>query len=436
MKRSHGRTSSVMEAPSLNTCSRLSSRAVPKTLIAAAIAGILSATAHAQQAPSSTAQAPSKSTDESKPEMEEVVVTGTMIKRVNAETAEAITIVKTDSLKDQGVENLEQALNTLTSLNPSVNVAGSVGTFSGGGTYADIRGLGRGRTLVLLDGQRIATNAFDGQGVDVNGLPFSAIDTIQVLREGASALYGSDAIGGVINFKTKKNYQGGEVEINFDHPQEAGGGSGQADFTFGHGDLVSDGYNFLVTASYSKQQELQAAQRGFSAQGFDPARGVPNTNFPGSWPGIVLDSDQNLWQSGYPACAGNPQLTTAFGDCSYRYSAATDLLPSSHEISGMAECTTARPANTQVQVQSFWTQSSTTGYSGPMFYFFQMDPTSPYFPTASQLICDRGAANCATPLNLTGTSTTIIDPTRSMRSGPTPTTTATAATSMSSRGFW
>ena len=108
-----------------------------------------------------------------------------------------------------------------------------------------------------------------------------------------------------------------------------------------------------------------------------------------------MDSNGNLWQSGYPACAGNPQLTTYYGDCSYRYSAATDLLPESHEISGMAEFTKALPANNQVQLQYFWTQSEVTGYSGPMFYDFAMNPASPYFPTAGQLICNRGAANCS-----------------------------------------
>jgi iron complex outermembrane receptor protein len=392
-----------MEALSLNTTSRGTLHAVPRTLIAAAIAGILSAAAHAQQAPSTTAD------ESNKPEMEEVVVTGTLIKRVEAETAEAVTILKADALKDQGITNLEQMMNTLTSSNPSVNVAQSIGTFSGGGTYADLRGLGRARTLILLDGQRVAVNAFDGQGVDLNGIPVSAIDTIEVLREGASALYGSDAIGGVINFKTRKNYQGGEVEINFDHPQEAGGGSGQADFTFGHGDLVSDGYNFMVTASYAKQQELRATQRGFSAYGFDPARNAfASTNFPGSWPGIVQDSDGNYYQSGYPTCAGNTQLTTALGDCSYRYSAATDLLPQTRTISGMAEFTKALPANNQVQVQYFWSQSWDNSYSGPMYYDFAMDPTSPYFPTGAGLICDAQVA-CTTPLNLTGISTTQKD---------------------------
>lgn len=379
----------------------------PRRLVASAVAAAMTAAAHAQQAPA-------QSTDDSnKQQMEEVVITGSMLKRVNAETAEAITVLKADSLKEQGIQNIEQAMSTLTSSNTSLNVAQSIGSFSGGGTYADLRGLGRSRTLVLLDGQRLAPNAFDGAGVDVNGVPFSAIDSIQVLREGASALYGSDAIAGVINFITKKNFQGGEIEVSFDHPQKSGGGSGQAEFTFGHGDLAADGYNFMVTGSYHKQQELRATQRAFSAQGFDPVRGVPNTNFPGSWPGLVQDHNSNLWQSGYPDCAGNPQLTTYFGDCSYRYSAATDLLPQAQEISGMASFTKSLPANNQVQVQYFWTQSKVTAYSGPMFYAFTMDPTSPYFPTATQLVCDRGPANCsqATP--------DLVDPIQAIWTDPT-----------------
>jgi iron complex outermembrane recepter protein len=344
-------------------------------------------TVHAQEAQ------PAQPAEE---QLQEVVVTGSMIKRPGAETAEAVTILKADALKDQGIVNVEQVIETLTAATPSVNIATAVGTFSGGGTYANLRHLGNGSTLVLLDGQRLANNAFDGLGVDLSGIPFSAIESVQVLREGASALYGSDAIAGVINFITKKNYQGAEMQVNFDHPQEAGGGSGEADFTIGHGDLASDGYNFMATVSYSKQQELRATQRAFSATGFDPAEGVPNTNYPGSWPGMIQDHNGNLWQSGYPGCAGNPQLTTYFGDCSYRYSAATDLLPESHEISGMAVFTKSLPANNTVGLQYFYSQSEVNAYSGPEFYEFAMDPASPYFPKASQLTCDRGPANCST----------------------------------------
>jgi iron complex outermembrane recepter protein len=357
-----------------------------------------SAAAQAQQAPAVT------TADD---QIQEVIVTGTMIKRTNAETAEAVTIIKADALKDQGIVNVEQALGTLTANTPAITMASAVGSFSGGGTYANLRDLGSSRTLVLLDGQRLAPNAFSGNAVDLSGIPFSAIDQVEVLREGASALYGSDAVAGVVNFITKKNFQGAEVQGNFDHPQEAGGGSGEVDFTAGHGDLKSDGYNILFTATYSKQQELKATQRSFSEYGFYPAQGVANTlNYPGSWPGNVVDSNGELWQSGYPACAGNPQLSEYFGDCSYRYSAATDLIPEHHEMSAMASFTKALPANNQVQLQYFYTQSELTGYSGPMYYDFALDPASPYFPTASQLTCNRGAANCALPLNLTGINST------------------------------
>jgi iron complex outermembrane receptor protein len=349
--------------------------------------------AMAQEAPA-TAAAP-------EPELQEIVVTGSMIKRPNAETAEAVTILKADTLKDQGIVNVEQVIGTLTSAAPTVNIASAVGSFSGGGTYANLRHLGNGSTLVLLDGQRLANNAFNGNAVDLSGIPFSAIDSVQVLREGASALYGSDAIAGVINFITKKNYEGAQIQVNFDHPQEAGGGSGETDFTFGHGNLASDGYNFMITGSYSKQQELRATQRAFSATGFDPSQGIPNTNYPGSWPGTVLDANNNYWQSGYPACVGNPALTTYYGDCSYRYSAATDLLPESHEFSGMASFTKALPSSNTLQLQYFYTQSELNGYSGPMFYEFQMNPTSPYFPKASQLTCDNRGSPCGAAPDLT-----------------------------------
>jgi iron complex outermembrane receptor protein len=316
--------------------------------------------------------------------LQTVVVTGSLIKRANAETAEAITIIKADSLKDQGIVNVEQALNTLTSNTPSVNIAQSVGTFSGGGTYANLRNLGNSRTLVLIDGQRLAPNAFSDNAVDLSGIPFSAIDSIQVLREGASALYGSDAIAGVINFITKKNYQGLEVQANFDHPEKAGGSSGEGDITFGHGDLATDGYNLMITGSYSRQGELRATQRDFSAAGFYPAGGYTSTNNPGSWPGTVLDSNGNQYQAGFPGCAGNPYLTTALGNCAYRYSAATDLLPQSSEGSGMVSFTKALPANNTLQLQYFYTQSHVAAWAGPMFYFFQMDPASPYFPGNAQ----------------------------------------------------
>ena len=382
-----------------------------KFRLASAIAAITAASGvaavHAQEqtAPSATGQQ----------SLQEVVITGSLIRRPASETAEAVTVITADGLRQQGITSVEQALNTLTSNVPAINIASSVGEFTGGGTYANLRGLGEGRTLVLLDGERLAPNAFSGNAVDLSGIPFSAVDSIQVLREGASSLYGSDAIAGVINFITKKNFQGVEIGGTINRPQEAGGSSQQADFTLGHGDLVNDGYNFLITGSYNRQLELKATQRSFSAEGFDPARGVFNTNNPGSWPGSVQDANNNLWQSGYPTCAGNPLLTRYFGNCAYRYSAATDLLPDSYEASGLAEFTKALPGNNQLQLQYFYTQSQAAAWSGPMFYFFQMNPASPYFPKASQLTC---IGTCSGPPDLTDPISAVwTDPNNNRYSG-------------------
>jgi iron complex outermembrane recepter protein len=339
-----------------------------------ALSGLFAA--HAQQQTKATGP-----TDEP---LQEVVVTGTMIKRTNAETAVPITVLKVDALKDQGITSVEQALNQLTSNTPTTNIAQSIGTFSGGGSYANLRGVGSSRTLVLLDGQRLAPNAFDGAAVDLSGIPFSSIESIEVLRTGASSLYGSDAISGVINFITKKNFQGLSFSGTYSEPREQGGSSYQVEGTFGHGDLVSDGYNALLTVGYSRQLELQASARSFSAEGFDPVRGYNSTNDPGTWPATIVDSNGNYWQPGYPACAGNPYLTTAFGYCSYRYPAATDLLPDHSELSALASITKSLGTDNTVQLQYFWTQAEVVAWAGPMFYAFPMDPASPYYPGNAQ----------------------------------------------------
>jgi iron complex outermembrane receptor protein len=315
-----------------------------------------------------------------------VVVTGSLIARPAAETAEAVTVINAATIKDQGLVNVEQAVDQITANVPSVNIALSVSTFTGGGSYANLRGLGRSRTLVLLDGNRLAYNVALGNAVDLSGIPFSAIDSVQVLREGASSLYGSDAIGGVINFITKKNFQGGEVDLDVDRPQERGGASGDAEFTFGHGDLVSDGYNFMITGSYGTQKELRADQRAFALGGYDPARGLSSQflNGPfGPWPGSYQDANGDLWQVGYPACAGNPYLTTAPGYCSYVFSSATDLLPESSEASALVSVTKEVWDNSTLRLQYFYTRSKVVGWSGPQTFGFSMTPAADptHYPT-------------------------------------------------------
>jgi iron complex outermembrane receptor protein len=348
------------------------------TLLAGLLIGALGNTAWAQDSAATAAD---------EPQLEEIVVTGSLIKRPNAETAEAVTIVTAESLKDQGITTVEQALQQITAMQTSsFQTSSSVATFTGGGSFANLRGLGASKTLVLLDGQRLANNVVIGNSVDVDGIPFAAIDHIEVLREGASALYGTDAIAGVVNFITKKDYDKGEVNVEMSRPQKAGGGGSEADATWGIGNLKSDGYNFMIAANFTRTQELKADQRSF-ATGFNPALGLDNNNGLGTVPGMYIDGNGNEWNVNYPACPSNPHLETHTGYCGYLYSEAVDLIPPSTDFSGLMSFTKSLPGNNSISVQYFYTRSQVTPWGGPQEYAFGMNPGSPYFPTAGQSSC-------------------------------------------------
>jgi iron complex outermembrane receptor protein len=357
----------------------------------------------AQQSPvASTAEAPA---------LEEIVVTGSLIKRPNAETAESITIVKMEAVKDQGVTSVEQALQLVTANNAVVTTASNVGNFNGGASLAALRGFAASKTLVLLDGQRLANNVVNGGAVDLNTIPFAAIDHIEVLKEGASSLYGSDAIAGVINFITKKDYKGGEVNVEFSHPQHPGGSSEEADLTYGIGDLAIDGYNFLIAANYAQQKELTATQRPY-ATGYNPTLGLENFNGPfGPWPGSYTDANSNLWQTGYPACAGNPHLVATAGSCQYLYSEAVDLIPKSSSESAMLVFTKALGENNTLSIQYLYARSDLVTWGGPQEYGFNMTPaTNPaFYPTAANSTC-VGTCTTATPDLADGITASWTDP--------------------------
>jgi iron complex outermembrane recepter protein len=363
----------------------------------------LSLVALAAVATTATAQMAPASDKSDAPELQEIVVTGSMIKRPDAETAEAITTITMQNLKALGITTVEQAIQQIAANQPGLQVAASVTEFSGGGSFANLRGLGADHTLVLLDGQRLADNVTTGNAVDITGIPFAAIDHIEVLREGASSLYGTDAIGGVINFITKKDYDKGELEVNFSKPQHAGADSDNLDATFGHGNLATDGYNFMVSGSYSRQNALTASQRPFAATGYDPSQGLANLNYPGNFPGSYTDAGgKNSWQVGYPACAGDPLLVRdPAGSCTNLYSGATDLLPSSDQFSGLAALTKTLPGNNTLSVQYFWARSESTPYAGPYTYAAFVNPGTPYFPTAANSTCLAAPCSTATP-NLSG----------------------------------
>ena len=145
--------------------------------------------------------------------LDKVSVTGSRIKRTDIETALPVTVIQKEEIEAQGITSAEQMLQYLNIAgNGSDNLVAQVGVGSdemrgnNGVSGANLRGQGADATLVLLNGRRVATHGLRGQAVDLNSIPFSAIDRVEVLRDGASAVYGTDAIGGVINFITRTDY--------------------------------------------------------------------------------------------------------------------------------------------------------------------------------------------------------------------------------------
>ena len=166
-----------------------------------------------------------------------VEITGSAIKRLDAETAVPVTVIRADDLKKEGITTIEQVMANLSVSQAQQGTSQSVGASTGGASFADLRGIGANKTLVLLNGRRLANNAYDSSAPDLNMIPFAALERVEVLRDGASSLYGSDAVGGVINFITKKNYQGGVATFGEDVPSHGGGRSINANVAFGFGDL-------------------------------------------------------------------------------------------------------------------------------------------------------------------------------------------------------
>lgn len=220
-----------------------------RTLPAAVALALLSMNAGAQALQSGSTQPP---TPADAGAMQKVEVTGSSIKRSAADQALPVTVVKAEDWIAQGavtVEDILMQMSTASDYTPN--------TTSGNGNSANMRGIGPSRTLVLLDGKRLSDSA-----IDPNNIPVSALDRTEVLRDGASSVYGSDAIGGVINFVTKKSYTGASITVKGGVPQHAGGGeSSGLSFIAGKGDLARDGWNVYVTGDLNHQNPLEQDAR-------------------------------------------------------------------------------------------------------------------------------------------------------------------------------
>ena len=195
-----------------------------------------------------------------------VEITGSSIKRAQAEGALPVQMVTREDIQKLGVTSTEQLLTSISS-NASVgavNAAQGAGSSTYGESTASLRGIGASKTLVLVNGRRLANYATDGTAVDVNSIPLASVDHVEILKDGASGVYGSDAIGGVINFILRNNFRGVEVNGYASGTKDGGGATNKASIIAGFGDFDEDRYNITVSADVGKDGALYGRQRKYA----------------------------------------------------------------------------------------------------------------------------------------------------------------------------
>jgi len=216
--------------------------------------------------------------------LEEVVVTGSRIKRRDFSSPSPITTITAEEFEFSGQPTLEEYLNQMPQLHPDY---GRTSNNPGDGTAKlNLRGLGAGRTLVLLNSRRLAPSGM-GSAIDVNNLPRSLIDRVEIITGGASTVYGSDAIAGVINFITRQNFDGFGFDASYNVTAEGDSKIYDANFAYGH-NLASGRGNITVFAGYYERKPLFASEREITS--------VPMGD---TWAGELVERGSSTVPAGY-----------------------------------------------------------------------------------------------------------------------------------------
>ncbi|MCH9691288.1 MAG: TonB-dependent receptor, partial [Gammaproteobacteria bacterium] len=227
-----------------------------KSLLSIAVNGALGLTTVATIISSIPAMAQENTT-----QVEEILVTGSRIARDPLSTTGPITLLSAEDISRSGVGTIDELLNQL----PSMGTTGIGGNDNNGGqgvAFADLRNLGTERTLVLVNGRRYVSSAASNvSGVDLNNIPVDMIERIEVLTDGASAVYGADAVAGVINIVMKDSFEGVRISARAGATGEGDGENGDLSITFGG---EGERGQFIANISHSQRNEIAMKDRDWA----------------------------------------------------------------------------------------------------------------------------------------------------------------------------
>ena len=362
-----------------------------------------------------------------------VEVTGSSIKRIEGETALPVQVLTRKDIERTGATTVEQLLQTVTAASSSGGLTASSmsGATTGGISAVGLRGLSSLRTLVLINGRRIAPYGIgftnDSVSVDVNSIPLNAVERVEVLKDGASAIYGSDAIAGVINFILRTDLQGGDISLQYGDSTQGGAAFKKLSGAWGMGDLTADRYNLMLVANYQKEDPLFGRQRAFA----DHAADVDHLNdssssasFPANFftltPGagnlipivnptaIGPDTKAN---PGAPACPGPWSYSDPLsgGDragtsCHFNPSPFVELVPNAERISLFASGRYAFTSDIEGYVEASYNRNKQIAViqPSPLGFAYGIPPNN---PLANQYPYNQGYQTpYASTINITSSS--------------------------------
>ena len=217
--------------------------------------------------------------------VERIEVTGSRIQRQDMETASPVTVISADAIRAEGFTSVDQLLQAQTSM-AGAAVGSSTNNGADGVAQVDLRGMGAERTLVLLNGRRMVNSGSGADSaVDLNSIPVAMIARVEILKDGASAVYGSDAIAGVVNIITKKDFEGFQLDFNGSGTDKGDGESGELSLLYGFN--TDNGGNYTFGASYSDRRGVIQGDRDWTEPGASSF--IPT----GSLNGMVKDANGN-----------------------------------------------------------------------------------------------------------------------------------------------
>lgn len=309
---------------------------------------------------------------------EKIEVTGSNIPRVDAEGALPLQVITREDLARGSIMTAQDVIDRISAHQSygGWTEAKGIGSTEFGNTSASLRGLGADRTLVLLNGRRLAPYALSGGShIDLSGIPAAAIERIEVLKDGASAIYGTDAIGGVINFILRRDFRGLEMSASYLKTEAGGGDNWRASLSAGMGDLSRDRYNVFVSLDYLKQDALHAAAREITRTAYRPQIGVDGTSF-NSYPANISQSTRGpptgnptVPPSGATASSCAPPLSFTTVDtpnlCRFDYASVIDSIPESDKATLLSRFTYALSPSHQFFLEAAFYRGHTTQKISP-----------------------------------------------------------------------